>query len=112
MSRQKLKVMLDGIHREAESHRWVKHMFSSKFTIEHYSMYLENQLRCYEALETRCYMCNDMLKDIPEIKLLNIFKEMGETNVDVDASAKIIFDETFFSEVYASFKKDLGYDFW
>ena len=33
---------------------------------------------------------------------------MGETNVDVDASAKIIFDETFFSEVYASFKKDLG----
>jgi len=68
MSRQKLKVMLDDIHREAESHRWVKHMFSSKFTIEQYSMYLENQLRCYEALETRCYMCNDMLKDIPEIK--------------------------------------------
>ena len=33
---------------------------------------------------------------------------MGETNVEVDASAKIIFDETFFSEIYASFKKDLG----
>jgi heme oxygenase len=68
MSRQKLKVMLDDIHREAESHRWVKHMFSPKITLEQYAMYLVNQLRCYEALESRCYMCNDMLKDIPEIK--------------------------------------------
>tara|TARA_B100000287_G_scaffold321317_1_gene305268 strand:- start:1268 stop:1828 length:561 start_codon:yes stop_codon:yes gene_type:complete len=68
MSRQKLKVMLDDIHREAESHRWVKHMFSPKITLPQYAMYLENQLRCYEALETRCYMCKDMLKDIPEIK--------------------------------------------
>jgi len=33
---------------------------------------------------------------------------MGETNVDVDCYAKIIFDDNFFSEIYASFKKDLG----
>ena len=68
MSRQKLKVMLDDIHREAESHRWVKHMFSPKITLPQYAMYLRNQLRCYEALETRCFMCNDMLKDLPDIK--------------------------------------------
>ena len=33
---------------------------------------------------------------------------MGETNVDIDCYAKIIFGDNFFSEIYASFKKDLG----
>ena len=47
-------------------------------------------------------------KDNLEIKLSNIFREMGETNVDVDCYAKIIFGDNFFSEIYASFKKDLG----
>ena len=47
-------------------------------------------------------------KDKLEIKLSNIFREMGETNVDVDCYAKIIFGDNFFSEIYASFKKDLG----
>ena len=47
-------------------------------------------------------------KDKSEIKLSNIFREMGETNVDVDCYAKIIFGDNFFSEIYASFKKDLG----
>ena len=65
-------------------------------------------LGCYTSSLSLLISSLTSKKDIPEIKLLNIFKEMGETNVDVDASAKIIFDETFFSEVYASFKKDLG----
>ena len=47
-------------------------------------------------------------KDNLEIKLSNIFREMGETNVDVDCYTKIIFGDNFFSEIYASFKKDLG----
>ena len=47
-------------------------------------------------------------KDNLEIKLSNIFREMGETNVDVDCYAKIIFGDNFFSEISASFKKDLG----
>ena len=47
-------------------------------------------------------------KDKSEIKLSNIFREMGETNVDIDCYAKIIFGDNFFSEIYASFKKDLG----
>ncbi|MDC3155971.1 hypothetical protein OA519_03250, partial [Candidatus Pelagibacter sp.] len=47
-------------------------------------------------------------KDKLDIKLSNIFREMGETNVDVDCYAKIIFGDNFFSEIYASFKKDLG----
>ena len=65
-------------------------------------------LGCYTSSLSLLISSLTSKKDIPEIKLLNIFKEMGETNVEVDASAKIIFDETFFSEIYASFKKDLG----
>ena len=65
-------------------------------------------LGCYTSSLSLLISSLTSKKDIPEIKLLNIYKEMGETNVDVDASAKIIFDESFFSEIYASFKKDLG----
>ena len=44
----------------------------------------------------------------PEIKVSNVNREIGETNVDIDSYAKINFNENFFSEIYASFKKDLG----
>ena len=41
-------------------------------------------------------------------KLLNIENEIGETGVDIDAKMEIIFNNTFISEVEASFKKNLG----
>ena len=47
-------------------------------------------------------------KNKQKLKISNVFREMGETNVDIDSSAKISFDENFFSEINASFKKDLG----
>ena len=40
--------------------------------------------------------------------MLNIENEIGETGVDIDAKMKIIFNNTFISEVEASFKKNLG----
>ena len=38
----------------------------------------------------------------------NIKKEIGETGVDIDSSAKLIFENGFISTVNSSFKKNLG----
>ena len=65
-------------------------------------------LGCYPSSFSLLISSLASKKDKPEIKVLDIFREMGETNVDVDCYAKIIFDDNFFSEIYASFKKDLG----
>ena len=43
-----------------------------------------------------------------DFKIKKTSIEMGETNVDIDSYAKIYFDENFFSEINASFKKNLG----
>ena len=47
-------------------------------------------------------------QDKQNFKISNITKEIGETNVDIDSHAKITFSESFFSEISASFKTDLG----
>ncbi len=46
--------------------------------------------------------------NIQDLKILNIKKEIGETNVDIDASAKLLFGNEFFSEIEASFKTNIG----
>ncbi len=43
-----------------------------------------------------------------EFKIKKKRIEIGETNVDVDSYAKVYFDNNFFSEINASFKKNLG----
>ncbi|MDA9753514.1 Gfo/Idh/MocA family oxidoreductase [Candidatus Pelagibacter sp.] len=41
-------------------------------------------------------------------KISNILKEIGETGVDVDASAELVFDNYFKSKIHCSFKKNSG----
>ena len=41
-------------------------------------------------------------------KVSNIFKEIGETGVDIDASAELVFDNYFKSKIHCSFKKNSG----
>ena len=45
---------------------------------------------------------------INDLKLVNIFKEIGETGVDIHSSAELLFPSGFTSKIYASFKKNLG----
>lgn len=47
-------------------------------------------------------------KSNTEFKVTNIQKEIGETKVDIDASAELLFNDGFKSKINASFKKDLG----
>ena len=46
--------------------------------------------------------------DYDKVKILNIRKEMGATEVDVDAYAELIFENGFKSKMSASFSRDLG----
>jgi len=43
-----------------------------------------------------------------DLKLTNVFKEIGETGVDINSSAELLFSDGFKSKIYASFKKNLG----
>jgi hypothetical protein len=43
-----------------------------------------------------------------KFKITNLVREIGSTGVDINAEAKIIFDNSFNSKVKASFKKNLG----
>ena len=43
-----------------------------------------------------------------DIKISNINKEIGETNVDIDSHAELFFEGGFHSKVSTSFKKNLG----
>ena len=65
-------------------------------------------LGCYPSSFSLLVSFLELKKNKPQIKVLNAFREIGETNVDIDSYAKINFDEKFFSEIYASFKRDLG----
>jgi predicted dehydrogenase len=46
--------------------------------------------------------------DYKNFKMLDIKKDMGETGVDIDASAVIQFDGGFTSKIKSSFKNDVG----
>lgn len=43
-----------------------------------------------------------------DLKIVDVKKEFGETNVDIDGYAKLSFNGGFFSQIEASFKKELG----
>ena len=43
-----------------------------------------------------------------DLKLSKIVKKIGETGVDVDSGAEILFKNGFKSKIEASFKKDIG----
>ena len=45
---------------------------------------------------------------VNELKLMNIYREIGETGVDIDSSAELLFPGGFTSKIHASFKKNLG----
>ena len=40
-----------------------------------------------------------------DLKLINIYKEVGETGVDIHSSAELLFPDGFSSKIYGSFKK-------
>ena len=44
-----------------------------------------------------------------DFKIYNIKTEIGETNVDIDSSAELLFQNGFKSKISASFKKHLGF---
>ena len=46
--------------------------------------------------------------DYNKFKITNLVREIGSTGVDINAEAKIIFDNGFNAKVKASFKKNLG----
>ena len=46
--------------------------------------------------------------NINNFKLINIQNEIGETNVDIDSYAEILFENGFKSKIRSSFKKNLG----
>jgi len=67
-------------------------------------------------LDLGCYpmsfsiLINSLKSKINEndLKVFNVKKEIGETNVDIDSYANLSFDNKFISEIGASFKKELG----
>ncbi len=67
-------------------------------------------------LDLGCYpisfsiLVNSLIGKINEndLKILNVKKEIGETNVDIDSYTNISFNHKFISEIGASFKKELG----
>lgn len=46
--------------------------------------------------------------DVNNFKLVNIKNEIGETGVEIDSEAEILFNRNFSSKIKASFKKNLG----
>ena len=47
--------------------------------------------------------------NINNLKLINIQNEIGETGVDIDSYAEILFENGFKSKIRSSFKRNLGY---
>ena len=47
-------------------------------------------------------------KNANNVIISNIIREIGETGVDVNSSAKLKFDNEFISNIYCSFKENLG----
>ncbi|MBD1139174.1 Gfo/Idh/MocA family oxidoreductase [Pelagibacterales bacterium SAG-MED46] len=68
------------------------------------------------VLDLGCYptslslLISSLIKNIDyqDFKMKNLKKEIGQTDVSIDAEMEIIFDNLFSSKVKASFKKDLG----
>ena len=46
--------------------------------------------------------------NINNLKLINIQNEIGETSVDIDSNAEILFENGFKSKIQSSFKRNLG----
>ena len=46
--------------------------------------------------------------NINNLKLINIQNEIGETGVDIDSNAEILFENGFKSKIQSSFKRNLG----
>ena len=46
--------------------------------------------------------------NINNLKLINIQNEIGETSVDIDSNAEILFENGFKSKIKSSFKRNLG----
>ncbi len=40
--------------------------------------------------------------------IINASKEIGETGIDINSSAELVFENGFNSKIYSSFKKNLG----
>ena len=47
--------------------------------------------------------------NIDNLKLQNVFTQIGETGVDIESSAELYFQSGFKSKIFCSFKNNLGY---
>jgi predicted dehydrogenase len=90
--------------------------FEKEKKIDKNSRQFNNQLGGGCILDLGCYptslsllICS-LIKNInyKKFKITNLVREIGSTGVDINAEAKIIFDNSFNSKVKASFKKNLG----
>jgi len=90
--------------------------FTKKKKINPKSRLFDKDLGGGCILDLGCYLSSfslliGSLKDkltSNNFKISNIFIEKGETGVDIDSSAEILFQNGFRSKVHASFKDDLG----
>lgn len=65
-------------------------------------------LGCYPT--SFSLLINSLLnkKKVNNFNISNVSREIGETGVDINSSAKLLFENGFSSKVYSSFKKNLG----
>ena len=92
------------------------YFFQKEKKIDKNSRQFNNQLGGGCILDLGCYptslsllICS-LVKNIDcnKFKITNLVREIGSTGVDINAEAKIIFDNGFNAKVKASFKKNLG----
>ena len=92
------------------------YFFKKEKKIDKNSRQFNNQLGGGCILDLGCYptslsllICS-LIKNVnyKKFKITNLVREIGSTGVDINAEAKIIFDNSFNSKVKASFKKNLG----
>lgn len=87
--------------------------FKRKKKIDKNSRYLNKDFGGGCILDLGCYPSSfslliGSLAGSTNFELTNVMKEVGETKVDIDSSAEIIFKSGFRSRIYSSFKKKLG----
>jgi len=66
-------------------------------------------LGCYTS--SFSLLINSVLNESTKnnFKISNIIRDIGETGVDINSSAKLNFDNKLIANVYCSFKKNLGF---
>lgn len=91
-------------------------LFNKKKRIDHKGRKFNKELGGGCIFDLGCYSSSFSLliaslidnHNINNLKLINIHNEMGETGVDIDSYAEILFENGFKSKIQSSFKRNLG----